>query len=55
MKMHRALNMHDRQDAASTTTSFVRILVAQAACHGLAIVTEDALSIGRYPVRPSRG
>ena len=29
---------------------FDRILVAQAACHGLAIVTDDAW-IGRYPVR----
>ena len=30
--------------------SFDRILVAQAACHGLAIVTDNAW-IGRYPVR----
>lgn len=29
---------------------FDRILVAQAACHGLVIVTDDAC-IGRYPVR----
>jgi len=29
---------------------FDRILVAQANCHGMAIVTDDAM-IGRYPVR----
>lgn len=29
---------------------FDRILVAQAHCHGLAIVTDDT-SIGRYPMR----
>jgi len=44
------LNMHDAKTQLHRD-SFERILVAQAACHGLAIVTEDAW-IGRYPVRP---